>query len=219
MTIPRLELTAATTSVKVARQLREEIDIPLSQEIFWTDSQVVLGYIKNQSKQFHMFVANRIQTIHENSDVIQWKYVASKDNPADYASRGQDVKNFVKNNHWFSCPKFLWQSVDNWPDSFQYTVKDDDPEVKILKKLKVNVVKTSESNLLNKLVERTSNWHRLKRVVATILRFKYRKGKIDVDLLCKAEKAIIKLVQVDTTFRQELHTFRSSVKSDEIFTF
>ena len=208
MTIPRLELTAATTSVKVARQLREEIDIPLSQEIFWTDSQVVLGYIKNQSKKFHMFVANRIQTINENSDVIQWKYVASKDNPADYASRGQDVKNFVKNNHWFSGPKFLWQSVDNWPESFQHTVKDDDPEVKVLKKLKVNVVKTSESNLLNMLVERTSNWYRLKRIVATILRWKYRKSKIDVDLLCKAEKAIIKLVQVDT-FRQELHSLQS----------
>ena len=166
----------------------------------------IVGLVLCCRQHGHVFSGRQGNTVHENSDVIQWKYVVSKDNPADYASR--DVKNFVKNDNWFSGPNFLWQSVDNWPDSFQYTVKDDDPEVNVLKKLKVNVVKTSESNLLNRLVERTSNWYWLKRIVATILRWKYQKSKIDVDLLCKAEKDIIKLVQVDT-FSHELHSLQS----------
>ena len=43
ISIPQLELTAATLSVKVSRMIREETDVHINDEIFWTDSQVVLG--------------------------------------------------------------------------------------------------------------------------------------------------------------------------------
>ena len=74
-TIPRLELTAATLSVKVARSLKDELDIPITEEFFWTDSQVVLAYISNEVKRFQLFVANRVKIIRENSEISQWKYV------------------------------------------------------------------------------------------------------------------------------------------------
>ena len=47
ISIPKLEPTAATLSVKVSRMIREEIDVYINDEIFWTDSQVALGYKKN----------------------------------------------------------------------------------------------------------------------------------------------------------------------------
>ena len=47
--------------------LREELDIEINKEYFWTDSKVVLGYISNSSKRFNIFVANRIQFIHDHS--------------------------------------------------------------------------------------------------------------------------------------------------------
>ena len=59
-TIPRLELTAAAVSVKVAMSLRQQLDIPISKEFFWSDSQVVFSYISNESKRFHLFVSNRV---------------------------------------------------------------------------------------------------------------------------------------------------------------
>ena len=43
ISIPQLELAAATLSVKVSRMIREETDVHINDEIFWTDSQVVLG--------------------------------------------------------------------------------------------------------------------------------------------------------------------------------
>ena len=58
MTIPRIELVAATLSVKISILLRKELKIPVNKEIFWTDSEVVLGYIRNESKRFKLFVAN-----------------------------------------------------------------------------------------------------------------------------------------------------------------
>lgn len=63
VTIPRLELTAAMVSAAVSRFLREELDLKFDQEFFWTDSQVVLGYIKNKARCFHVFVANRVKKI------------------------------------------------------------------------------------------------------------------------------------------------------------
>lgn len=52
--IPTLELTAAVTSVRISDQLRRELQLENSEEIFWTDSKVVLGYIANESRCFHV---------------------------------------------------------------------------------------------------------------------------------------------------------------------
>ena len=58
--IPKLELVAAIFSVKIALLLREDWDIEINKEYFWTDIKVVLGYISNSSKSFRIFVTNRI---------------------------------------------------------------------------------------------------------------------------------------------------------------
>ena len=50
VSIPRLELTAATLSLKVSDMLRRKLDVPVASEEFWTDSQVVLGYISNEAQ-------------------------------------------------------------------------------------------------------------------------------------------------------------------------
>ena len=64
-TIPRLELTAATVSAKVAAMVKKQISIDLVSEFYWTDSQIVLGYIQNDARRFRIFVANRVQQIRE----------------------------------------------------------------------------------------------------------------------------------------------------------
>ena len=38
-----------------------------------------------------MFVTNRIELIRDHTDIHQWHYVGTKDNLADYSSRGIDV--------------------------------------------------------------------------------------------------------------------------------
>ena len=93
VSIPRLELTAATFSVKISKMFREQQDFHISSEVFWTDRQVVLGYINNDSQRFKIFIANRVQFIRDNTDIEQWHYISTHDNPADDASRGLDSKN------------------------------------------------------------------------------------------------------------------------------
>lgn len=86
--IPRLELSAAVVSAKFSAMLKTELEIKIDQEFFWTDSQVGLVYVKNEATRFHVFVANRIQLIRRITDVNQWFYVKTSNNPADHASRG-----------------------------------------------------------------------------------------------------------------------------------
>ena len=68
MTLPRMELVAATLSVNISVLLKKELPIPIKKEIFWTDSEVVLAYIRNEVKRFKIFVANRIELIKKQSD-------------------------------------------------------------------------------------------------------------------------------------------------------
>ena len=57
LTIPRLELVAAVTAAKVGNRVQQELCIDELESFFWSDSRVVLGYIANTSKRFHVFVA------------------------------------------------------------------------------------------------------------------------------------------------------------------
>ena len=63
ITMPRMELVAATLSVKIPALLKRVEQVNYDKEVFWTDSEVTLGDIRNQSKKFKIFVDNRIELI------------------------------------------------------------------------------------------------------------------------------------------------------------
>ena len=65
VSIPRLELTAAAVSVRVADVLKNELDYERIEEFYWADSKVVLGFINKESRRFHVYVANRVQLIRD----------------------------------------------------------------------------------------------------------------------------------------------------------
>ncbi|MCG8431673.1 MAG: hypothetical protein MJA29_10925, partial [Candidatus Omnitrophica bacterium] len=181
ITIPRLELTAATLAVRVDAMLKRELEIPISRTLFWTDSTAVLRYVLNETSRFHTFVANRLTVIHEGSDVSQWKYVNTKLNPADYASRGLSAEALVQKKQWICAPDFLWQSETEWPTmptQLLGEVSGDDPEVKQSVPASVFATGSSvtdlgtETEIVNKLINYHSSWFRLKRSVAWILKVK-----------------------------------------------
>ena len=128
ISIPRLELTAAFISVKISKLIKAELDLSIGQEYFWTDSKVVLGYIANDAKRFHVFVSNRVQYIRDNTEVDQWHHVPTKSNPADLASRGISARELSK-SCWLQGPKFL-QETDLPLCTPSYSLKLGDPEVR-----------------------------------------------------------------------------------------
>ncbi|XP_032230538.1 uncharacterized protein LOC116614060 [Nematostella vectensis] len=132
VTIPRLDLTAAVCSVRVSNQLKKELEHTIDDEGFWTDSRVFLGYIANESKRFHVFVANRVQEIQNSTSIKQWNHVKTKQNPADEASRGLKAGE-LQDSRWLTGPEFLWRPGSEWQDAkecLKTEPLEGDPEVK-----------------------------------------------------------------------------------------
>ena len=65
VSVPRLEIAAATISAKAAAILEKELEYKEIDEFYWTDSKVTLGFINNVSRRFRKYVANRVQAIRE----------------------------------------------------------------------------------------------------------------------------------------------------------
>ena len=97
MSIPRLELTAAVVAVNVTTMLKNELNYENLQTLFYTDSEVVLGYTNNEARRFHTYVGNRVQHIRDRSEPEQWHHVTGKDNPANKASHGLAVGEIFDN--------------------------------------------------------------------------------------------------------------------------
>ena len=204
-TVPRLELTAATTSVKLAAMVNEELkygeDVQLK---FLTDSTIVLGYINNLQTRFRVFVANRLKTIHNYSQPRQWSHVSTEDNPADYGSRGISMSDRNKINCWFYGPPFLATKGYASESITEFGVSKDDPEVKISTMASL-LVPQHDGNLITHLITGCSTWVKMNRVVAWILRFlngcrgrRNESKTLRVEEIVKAEKLIVRLVQQES---------------------
>ena len=94
LTIPKLELCAAHLMTKGIESLSKRI---IANHIFaWSDSQIVLAWIKKSPLSLKQFVANRIQYIQSISHIGSWNYIRSNDNPADICSRGMALNNLLE---------------------------------------------------------------------------------------------------------------------------
>ena len=166
LSTPRLELTAAVLALKMTCLIKKKLNLGNITERFWTDSQVVLAYIRGTTR-FTDFVANRAQKIQEHSDANQWKYEKGRDNAADDASRGLDPRKETSSSRRFAGPAFLWQREELWPSyNVVSCVGDDDPEIK--RDVKVNAVQLV-NDVLENVKKRVSNWCKLKSIIALVL--------------------------------------------------
>ena len=214
--VPRTELTAADVSAEVTAMVKEELDTALSSETYWSDSTIALGYIKNETKRFRTFVANRQSRILGLTSKNDWKHVDTKNNPADYASRGLSVEEHDRVQVWLRGPEMLWQKEDpaNKPCLIM-PVADDDPEV--LPSISCNAVIVAESNSVLTQLEMFIGWDEIKEILATATVFlsllqKERKDpNLTVEDLVKSENLVIRMLQ-DKYFSKEKECLRSGAR-------
>ncbi|XP_032411399.1 uncharacterized protein LOC116714770 isoform X2 [Xiphophorus hellerii] len=212
MTIPRLELSSAVTSVRNADVIKQELEIENLLEYYWTDSQVVLAYISNDAKRFHTFVANRIQRIRHSTSPDKWQHVCSEENPADQASRGLTAAQ-LKESNWLKGPDFLWRKDLPIKREMVGEVEETDPE---LRAGHAHTVQSKEVNPVLERLKKFSDWSRAVKAIARLKRcIKEFKGvqertnkATDLEERRDTEVFIIKLVQREA-FTEEIQKIRS----------
>ena len=200
VTMPRLELTAATVAVKIHKQIREELTLPIHEVAFWTDSTIVLQYIKNSHTRFQASVANRLATIHDLSSPSQWRYVSSDLNPADFASRGLRPHERAKLKIWLEGPTFLLQDETHWPVQPPHLpeISEDDRNIK---PVKAQMYVVQQDFGADTLIHHYSSWFALKKAVAWVNRFqtyfRYQSGKITVGDVKRGELSVHELLNAE----------------------
>ena len=96
MSLPRLELLAAVVNARLLKFVVDTLQIKMHRVVCWTDSMVTLHWIRRQSSCWKPFVANRVSEIQSTWDPECWHYCASKDNPADFLTRGLTCENLIQ---------------------------------------------------------------------------------------------------------------------------
>jgi len=220
VTIPRLELQAAVLSSQMNHMMISELDLEIEESYFWSDSQIVLAYIKNDEKRLKVYVANRVSTIRNLSNKEQWNYIPSKENPADIVSRGAN-KEELNSEMWLQGPAFLKNQelpVKKMGD-IKTELLDDDIEVKKITNLasqaQVDKSNTTDVHFIDQIIQHYSSWYKIKRIVATLMKVKDKllkrdtEFKITAENLMLAERIILKHIQA-SNYKQEIQDLSSN---------
>jgi hypothetical protein len=171
--MPRPELQAAVLSIENDMFLKGELDIPIDETFYWTDSMTVLHYLNNKETRYKTFVANRVEKILDHSSEDMWQFVRSKDNPADLSSRGIEVDEKEKWEFYYKGPPFLTWPQGLWPAAKVDWVLTDEEKVEVRKANEcASAEMNAEPSVLDKLSQNCLDWQRLVRRVASLTRFK-----------------------------------------------
>lgn len=172
ITIPRLELCAAVLLSELTCNIIDIMKIQFQSIFLWTDSQIVLNWINSYPNKYKIFVANRIATIQESTDIKCWRYVKSSNNPADIVSRGVHLAELNDPcSTWFSGPLFLSSDESEW-NGLDIDVNIDEPLECKVNATSVHVATVrSDVSVCGMLFLKYSSFGKLQRVFAYMLRF------------------------------------------------
>ena len=218
-------------AVQAIDRITKETDIAISDTVFYSDLKVVLGYVSNESRRFHVHVANRVQTIRKISSSDQCRHVESSYNLADLATGGLHPKNLAESS-WFRSPDLL----ENGPEIAisgveQAFLSADNPEVRREPKPLLNRTMSTESSIMGaERFKRYLSWPYLRRAI-TVMVAKVRSRKdrntcegrsqhirylhLSPEVIAPATEVIIKSVQ-RVTFKEEFDIIAQSSSRNDI---
>ncbi|XP_055550574.1 uncharacterized protein LOC129733051 [Wyeomyia smithii] len=198
--IPRLELMAAVIGVRLAKTIVKEHTLRFDEVIFWSDSKTVMAWIHSDHRKYRQFVACRVGEILLKSEATQWRWIPTKENVADDATKWGKGPCLSSNNRWFQGPSFLHQTEKQWPS---WSEPAAEPTTEELRACMFYHVTTAAQAVDWK---RFSSWMHLLKSVAYGYRFsrnlkqkaakqKVQRGLLTQDELVTAEQLIFSWVQ------------------------
>lgn len=131
VTLPRLELCAATLLSRLVVHVRGILGTARMLLYLWSDSTVVLGWIRGHPAAWKTYVANRVSEIQTSVPDALWRHIPGRDNPADCASRGVSPGNLVSHTLWWRGPPWLKSDSEPWTTSWDGYVEGDLPDQRI----------------------------------------------------------------------------------------
>lgn len=167
ISLPRLELCGAVLVAKLINHVKTVLNIPDDDVYTWTDSTIVLSWLRKTPNTWTTFVANRTSEILTLTNSNQWHHVSSVNNPADVASRGCYPSDLQKSKLWWNGPQFLCNANEIEYSTFDVPLTDLEKKAKPKISCNVTVTENDDATFLN----RFSTLSKLIRVTAYCRRF------------------------------------------------
>lgn len=208
VTIPRLELCGALIGAQLYQKALTSLRMTADGCTFWTDSMIVIGWLKMLPTQLKVFVRNRVSDILEITGSWPWQHVPTTDNPADLLSRGLHADSIATADLWWAGPRFLQSDEQDWPTNLNAINSSDEVNVEVIS---ANIGSEAPFTPLHELnLTKFSNFTKLKRVTAYVLRFLHNtrsnsvkySGPLTTKELQTAMNTLVKLAQ-----RESFHTY------------
>lgn len=179
--IHRLELMGAELLSKLMVRVARRLKLENSKIRAYSDSKVTLCWLAKPPQTWKIFVSNRVRTIQSLIPHSQWSYVPSKLNPADLPTRGISASRLLSSEMWLFGPDFLRECVSDSSNSENFaddeTIRESLVESKV-----INVIVAAENDSRLNIFEKSSNFSRLQRAVARIIRWSDKKISKDTAL-------------------------------------
>ncbi|XP_058817711.1 uncharacterized protein LOC131681020 [Topomyia yanbarensis] len=115
LSVPRLELMGALLGARLAKAACEYHTFPICRRIMWTDSETTLAWIQSQHCRYRQFVAFRVGEILSKTEAIEWRWLPSRHNVADEATKWGKGSSTDVHSRWFRGPDFLYLPEVEWP--------------------------------------------------------------------------------------------------------
>lgn len=170
ISVPRLELSAAVLLADLISYIIHNFknSIKFSSIFAWSDSTIVLSWIKSSPHRWKTFVSNRVARIQDKVASHLWRHVNSQDNPADCASRGLLPSQLLNTSLWWAGPSWLSQNEDCWPNkNFENA---EFSEICSQEKT-ITLSAIDNENFLEQLINNSSNLSKVLNIVTYINRF------------------------------------------------
>ena len=118
LSIPWLELCGAMVEAKFLLWHCQWIfHIPHESTFAWTDSTIVLSWLRGDPSQFNPFIGNHVAKIIDFLPPSQWHHIAGTLNPAHCTSRGLYQYELSNYEVWWEDPEWLQLLKVNWPST------------------------------------------------------------------------------------------------------
>ena len=108
LTITRLELQTTVIATPIKTHVIQDSEIQPNNIYLWSDSKVVLSYIKNLDPNFGSCTVHTVNEIWSNVDRKQWNYISSIFNVANNATKCTHVVKLTSDHQWFVGPYFSY---------------------------------------------------------------------------------------------------------------
>lgn len=176
-TIPCLELLGAVTAVELWKYVSSACDLADAPAFFWTDSMIVLHWLRREPRTLKQFVANRISLIAQSASSAQWHHVPGSENPADLLSRGTSADQLAFSARWWEGPSWLLRDQGDWPTSALSALTKEELVLE-RSEVKASFIGSIHSDIKtglcvggDSLLQRASTLHKLIRSTAFVFRF------------------------------------------------